>query len=240
MRKSILIVEPDSELRDALVESLSPFRTELCTIAVAEKDAAARVLGERAIDLLVADLGCAPMDGFVTARQLIQMTSDVPVLALAGESAPNLSDGLEASLRVLRRPVDFERFREVVLDLLRKAPRGHLSGVSVVGFLQLLSAECRSGVLVVECPSGNGRLVVVEGELVDADWQGVRGEGAIYSIIQNFEDVGGEIWVEQLPDPVERTVNAQLGWLLLEAARRRDDETRPVAVPATPEDGCDL
>ena len=29
MRKSILIVEPDSELRDALVESLSPFRTEL-------------------------------------------------------------------------------------------------------------------------------------------------------------------------------------------------------------------
>jgi len=239
MRKIVLIVEPEAHLREALVESLAPFDSEILPVAVADRGAAARVLEEHRVDLLVADLGCSLMDGFVTARQLLQLTPDVPVLALAREAAPQLSEDLGVALRLLPKPIDLTRFRDSVLLQLERAPRGHLSGVSIVGFLQLMEAEERSGVLVVDTQGGGGRLVVCDGELVDAESTGKRGEEAVFHIVQTLEESGGEIWVEKLVEPVHRTIQARLGWLLLEAARRRDEQLHPplAAEGGEPRDG---
>jgi CheY-like chemotaxis protein len=226
MRKNLIIVAPDARLRAALLECLAPCSHEVHAVAVADRTAAARLLAERRADLLVTDLSAPLMDGFVAACELLRSAPEVPVLALTHEAAPQVSTDLAASLRVLRKPLDLERFREQVLDLLRQAPRGRLSGVSLSGFLQLLSLEARSGVLYVDGGSGLGRLVVSHGELVDARVNELRGEEAAFRILETFAHRQCEILVEELAEPVERSIATPLMSLLLEAARRHDHFVR--------------
>jgi DNA-binding response OmpR family regulator len=226
MRKNLVILAPDPCLRAALVESLAPYADELQPIAVPDRAAAARLLAERRADLLITDLAAPLMDGFVAACELLRSAPEVPVLALAHEAAPEVSSDLAANLRILRKPLDLDSFREQVMDLLQRAPRGHLSGVSLPGFLQLLNLEGRSGLLYVEAAEGHGRLVVCEGELVDATMEDRRGEEAALHILAKSASRPCEILVEELVSPPLRTISTPLMSLLLESARRRDDLAR--------------
>jgi DNA-binding NarL/FixJ family response regulator len=240
MRKNLIIVEPDPVLRAALLESLAPCSRELNPIAVADRAAAARLMAECRADLLVTDLGAPLMDGFVAACQLLRAAPEVPVLALAHQAAPQVSADLGANLRILRKPVDLDHFREQVMELLQRAPHGHLSGVSLSGFLQLLNMEARSGVLYLESSGGLGRLVVYEGELVDARTGATRGEEAAFRILEDFSRRQCEILVEELVEPVERTIGTPLMSLLLESARRHDDLDRDALATLVPDasGGC--
>lgn len=223
MHKTVVLVEPEEGLRAALVESLSSLGSDVTTVAVGDRAAAERLLAERRVDLLVADLGTSLMDGFVAACQLLRSWPQVPMLAFTRDSAPELSADLVDSLRVLRKPLDFERVHNDVLELLRRPARGHLTGVSLVGFLQLLNLEQRSVVLLVRAAQVSGRLVVHAGELVDAAADGQRGEEAAFRLLAASESQQEwEIVIEELAEPIEQTVHSSLPGLLLEGARRHD------------------
>jgi CheY-like chemotaxis protein len=224
--KTILILEPDPYIRDSLLESLASY-PDLRVVAAAEVQTADRLLDEAQVDLVVVDLGSDLLDGFLVAARLVRTLPEVPVILLTREGAPQVSRELEENhLRVLRKPIELGRFREHVLALLASSPRGRLTGISAAGILQLLSLEARSGVLILVTSAGSGRLIIHEGQLVDAEAMGARGEEAVFRIADALSRPESEIVLEQLVGPVERTIHRPLNGVLLEAARRRDEGLR--------------
>jgi DNA-binding response OmpR family regulator len=227
MRKTILILERDSWLRGVLQESLEALSAEVGVIVAATPEAACQLVDEAQVDLVVLDLGAEHLDGFVVAARLLRTLPELPLIILTRDGAPQLSSELEERhLRTLRKPIDPERLREHALALLARSPRGRITGISAAGILQLLSLEARSGVLVLNTAAGSGRLVIHEGQLVDAEARGARGEEAVFRIADALSRPETELIFEDLLGPFERTIYRHLEGVLLEAARRRDELER--------------
>jgi DNA-binding response OmpR family regulator len=224
VRKTTLILQGDAMLRETLSAALSPLEDELQVVAVGDLEQARRLLETRRVDLAVVDLAAPFLDGFILATSLLRSQPAVPVLALTRDGAPQLSPELdERHLRTLRKPVDPLRLREEVLSLAARSPRGRLTGVSAAGVLQLLNMESRSGVLVVDTPTGRCRLTVEDGQLLDAEGLDARGEEAVFRIAGALAQAESELVLEDLVGPVERTIHRSLDCVLLEAARRCDE-----------------
>ena len=99
---------------------------------------------------------------------------------------------------------------------------GSFDSVSLPGLLQLLSAERRSGCLVLDA----GALWLVEGDVVHAERGEAAGEEAVFALV---EVAAGEFRFEEGEESAERTVAAPTEHLVLEAACRRDARKRAAA-----------
>jgi hypothetical protein len=116
----------------------------------------------------------------------------------------------------------------------RMAAAGYVRGISLSGVLQLLHLERKSCMLEIEADDRLGTLTLVNGELVDADLDGIEGEEAVYQILA---------WPRPQTTIMEgvslfrHTVDLPISHLLFEAVRRQD-EGRDTVVPSsgTPSD----
>ena len=101
---------------------------------------------------------------------------------------------------------------------------GRLDEFGAASILMLLELERRSGVLILSSPSGNGRVHVRKGRVLRAaiearaDWQGAA---AVFQMLSwnggKFEFHPGEV-------DGEDEVRSSTSFLLLEAARKQDEE----------------
>jgi hypothetical protein len=119
----------------------------------------------------------------------------------------------------------------------RMAAAGYMRGISLSGVLQLLHLERKTCVLEVEADRRFGTLTLVNGELVDADLDGIEGEEAVYQILT---------WPRPQTTIMEgvsifrHTVDLPISHLLFEAVRRQDDGTGRIdsPSPASPDPAC--
>jgi CheY-like chemotaxis protein len=80
--KNILVVDDDPELRHVLVETLTD--ADHTVLAAADGFEAIRILTERHIDLLIADVRMPGIDGFELARQAKVMRPLLHVIYISG------------------------------------------------------------------------------------------------------------------------------------------------------------
>jgi CheY-like chemotaxis protein len=117
MRKTVLVVEDDADLREAIADVLSSAGLDVVTAGNGREALdALRDLREPALVLL--DLKMPVMDGFEFRRRLLETpgVSEVPVVFLSGDSKSQRRARSPDSARSLRKP-----FREE--DLLRVVAR---------------------------------------------------------------------------------------------------------------------
>ena len=113
MRRTILVVEDDADLRDAILDVLESAGFDVLTAGDGQE--AFRILGNlREPALVLLDLKMPVMDGFEFRRQLLETpgVSEVPMVVLSGNSRSPQQARTLASHGSLDKP-----FREE--DLLR-------------------------------------------------------------------------------------------------------------------------
>jgi hypothetical protein len=98
---------------------------------------------------------------------------------------------------------------------------GAVSGMSLADILQVKGNNRDSGCLVIEHLGKSGMIFLREGEVVHAELGGLSGEEAFYAIMGW---TGGTFRSEPKVATTSRTINQVLGFLLLEAFRRIDEE----------------
>ena len=108
-------------------------------------------------------------------------------------------------------------------------PASYVRGVSLSAVLQLLHLERKTCVLEVIGDGATGKLTLVNGELSDADAEGLHGEEAVFRIL-NWHRPRTTI-IEGV-DLFRHSVTLPIPHLLLEATRRQDEG---LALPRPPE-----
>lgn len=104
-------------------------------------------------------------------------------------------------------------------------PEGHLQGVSLPAFLQMLASEGKSCVLEVDDGRATGELHFRDGELVDARLDDTAGLEAAYAIVR-WERV--DVRVMPHRPSHRRTIETSLHHVLLEGHRLADEAARDV------------
>src|SRR5262249_50418760 len=113
--------------------------------------------------------------------------------------------------------------------------RGSIHGLSLVDVLQMFHYARRSVAIRVDGASP-GRLVLREGQLVHADYQGRQGEAALAAILASPTGSRSRSAAPDAPDGEERTIARDFREVLLDALRAHDEQRAATA----PDDSDDV
>ena len=242
MVKKVLIVDDDQEMLLSLEDGLSKY-DETFSIATAEDGlGAVQQLKNNTISLVVTDLKMPRMDGFSLLSHIMEHYPEIPVIIITGYSTPEMETLARegGAIGYIAKPFMIDDLAKRIITSLRKeADGGTLHSVSSGIFLQLMEMEEKTcTVRLVEKSSGKqGILFFLDGQLLDARCDSLRGEAAAYEIF-SWDDVS--LSIQNSCPQKERRIHRDLQAILLDAMRLKDELRRmgkkasPGKHPATP------
>jgi len=204
---------------------------------------ALKMLEEKAVDAVVCDLVMEGTNGWEVARAVAKLYSEKgapkpPFIILTG-FARQLGEeeirGHPEVDRILEKPIQVPQLLEIITDEVQKASAnatfsGRVNGVDLLEYMQLLLLNGQQVVLEILSTDGaEGFIFLDKGEILHATCGKLEGEEALYRLL-TFK--GGSF--SSLPwRPIEKaTINKPAQFLLIEAARKRDD-IRSTAKPTS-------
>ncbi|MCI5210714.1 MAG: DUF4388 domain-containing protein, partial [Candidatus Electrothrix sp. ATG2] len=153
----------------------------------------------------------------------------VPNIVMTAFGTPVIEQQLKkaGTMEVLEKPLDIDALEQAInraLDLHEHRNDG-LAGISLANFLQIVAMEQKTAALKVAHPNSNtGHLFFAEGKLIDAKYDNMIGEEAVFEML-TWENV--RLSMKKLSPPLpEAKIQSELMSLLLEAAHRKDTSVK--------------
>lgn len=183
---------------------------------------AQEVLRTIPVDLLMIDLEKKRMDGFELLAWVHQNVPQLPVIVVLAKSTPQIQTRLAQyeNIVYLETPLDHETLNNAILAEFKRKTKSFIKGITPATFLQLLAIEKKSCRLKITSDDGIGYLYLLEGNLVDAEYEGFSGEKAAYQIVCWKES---EIEMENLWQHPNGSINTSIESILLNAHSRKDE-----------------
>jgi len=193
-------------------------------------DQALDALQQKAIDLVVLDIGMPVLDGMQLLNLIHRRYPDIKKAILtgsadAGDRAACLANGAEL---FIQKPLSGEGMKAVFTtlnELITWAQRKGFSGMlRQVGLSDVIQMECvgrNSSILEVRNQRLHGQIYIEAGTIVHATAGALTGEKAFYRLLSL---TGGEFRLQPFKKPPECTIHGQWEFLVMEAARVHDEE----------------
>jgi CheY-like chemotaxis protein len=246
-RKQILFVDDDENFLILLREILEHHAGEAWEVhTVLDVGHALGALEELHIDLLVIDVHMPVMDGIQFLGLLRRTYPNLLRVVLTGDASETyraacLNAGAEL---FLEKPVTQEGWVSLYTtlnELVKLRPTEGFRGVlRTVGLQDILQMEClarSSSILEITSPGQRGQIFIEMGQIIHAEVGHHEGEEAFNRLLTLK---GGEFNLHPFAEPARRTISGSWEFLLMEAARQRDEaaeatsEERGAGLPEPP------
>ena len=227
--KSILLVDDEKNFLLSLADMLQANEDEFTIKTASNGKDAAKIIDKENIDLVVTDLNMPEMDGFELMAHISQVNSDMPVIAMTAYGTPEMESRLRnmGAFQYIEKPIDFDSLLRKIKDGLKTgSTKGHVAGISLPSFMQLLELDKKTCTLHIKSGKKRGDMFFKQGELYSAKTGKLTGQDAAFEII-NWDN--SEIEIEnvcKIKDD-DRDINVPMGFLLIESARMKDEQNRP-------------
>jgi CheY-like chemotaxis protein len=253
-RTTVLFVDDEVgflEVVQNLMQVLSDGRWDVLVAPDAAHGLA--LIREHKIDLLVIDVRMPVMDGLQFLALLHRNYPSLLKVALTGEAtetyrAACLSNGAELFLEKPTTQQGWQSLYSTLNELIRFQPEEGFRGVlRRVGLQDVLQMEClarSSSVLEISTAQTRGSVFVQDGQIIHAQVGELVGEAAFNQLLSLS---GGQFNLKPFAEPPARTISGSWEFLLMEAARKRDEAKEPglsdlesAGVPVSPADIGDI
>lgn len=237
--KKVLVVDDDHgfllSLQDMCRERVDAFEV----VTAGNGKEALAVLTSQPVDLVVTDLKMPEMDGFELVSRMSRLKNSVPVIAMTAFGTPEMEDRLMdlGAFQYIEKPVDFELLLQKIKDGLAAGAKGLVSGVSLSSFLQLLELDRKTCTIMARAGKRIGLLFFKNGSLINAYAEPLTGLDAAFEIISWDQ---AEIEIHNFCRNRKQTIDAPLGFILIEGARLSDERSeQPVQEAGLPTEEAD-
>jgi len=230
-RHQVLFVDDDLAFLEAITELYEILGDKTWEIHRASTaDQALAVLKEKAIDLVVLDIGMPVLDGIQLLALVHRRYPDIQKAILTGSASAGNREACLANGAGLfiHKPLSSEGMKAVFTTLNElitwaqsRGFSGMLRQVSLPDVIQMECLARHSSILEVRNQRLYGQIYIETGAIVHAAAGTLKGEKAFYRLLSL---TGGEFRLQPFNRPSERTVHGQWEFLLMEAARVHDEE----------------
>lgn len=230
-RKKILFVDDDVNLLGILQQMMVKFSNNMWEVFTApDVSRALGILQEHRVDLLVIDIHMPLVDGLQFLNLLQRKYPNILKVVLTGDAtdqnrATCLSSGAELFLEKPRDSGGWQSVHATLHELTRFQQEEGFHGVlRRVGLQDVLQMEClarNSSLLKISAGSVQGTVHVKDGQIIHAQCGHRTGEDAFNYLLSLS---GGEFDVKPFTPPPTQSITGSWEFLLMEAARKRDEE----------------
>ncbi|MBE0544369.1 MAG: response regulator [Verrucomicrobia bacterium] len=228
--RRVLFVDDDPQFLETLKELMELYSGGRWEITTAESASRAfAVLQDHPIDLAVLDVQMGVMDGIQMLSLLNRGYPNVQKVVLTGFANDNyraacLSNGVELFLEKPNSQEGWESLYSALNELLKYKPEEGFRGVlRRVGLQDVLQMEClarSSSILEISNAQVQGRIYVENGQIIHAEAAELSSEDAFNQMLGL---TGGQFNLKPFAEPRARTISGPWEFLLMEAARKRDE-----------------
>lgn len=221
--KNILIVDDEILFLNSLQEGLLSYSTEYHVLTASNGKEAIALLDSAQIDLLLTDLKMPVMDGFALLAHIINKRMHIPAIVMTAFNSTEIEERLSriGTFHFLEKPLDFNALVDKIDDALKEVAKGHIAGIALASFLQLVEMDKKTCTLQVKADEKLGRFYFKTGLLIDADAGDLVGLEAAYNIVAWNNP---EIEVIGVCNAKEQRINESINSILLEAYRLHDEK----------------
>jgi CheY-like chemotaxis protein len=240
--KQVLFVDDDANFLEILQNVMTHYAGSSWEMHTAlDVGQALTILQERHIDLLIIDVHMPVVDGLQCLGLLRRTYPDLLRVVLTGDASETyraacLNAGAEL---FLEKPVSEDAWQNIFTtlnELAKLQPEEGFRGVlRRVGLPDILQMEClgrSSSVLEVTVKGSQGRIFIREGQIIHAEAGERIGEDA-FNYLMGLK--GGEFNLQPFTEPPTQTISDSWEFLLMEAARKRDEAGESSSVAPLPE-----
>lgn len=222
--KRVLIVDDEKLFLASLTEGLSAYADEFVVVTANNGEQAIEVFKSQPIDMVVTDLKMPVMDGLQLLAYLMGNNPTIPVILMTAFSTPDTVDQIAEFdiFGYMEKPIDYQALAAKIRSGLEQTASGHIQGITLFGFLQLLQIERKTCSLEVTSGEKVGVLYFSAGELFNATFDKMEGEDAAYHIL-SWENT--EIRINNAVRKEKRLIQMPLSNLLMNAAQMKDEDS---------------
>lgn len=230
MKMNVLVVDDERMFLQSLVEGVGKLAPELGIITASNGLEALERLEQEPVHMVITDVNMPLMDGLELLVHLSNERPKMPVAIMTAYGTPELHKKAThgGALRVLEKPVSIQTLLEAIrrgLDAPSPNEAQGIQGISLVAFLQMLQHERKSLALAITSQHGvRGLIHLSVGEVVDAECASLSSLDAVLEMLC-WESTRLEMLRVQSARP--RTLQVRVDFLLLEAARLKDEGQLP-------------
>ncbi len=226
MIKNVLLVDDNHEMLIALKEGFTKYQDSFAAQLATDGLKAVERLKKSVVSLVVTDLKMPRMDGFELLAHIMEHYPDIPVIIITGYSTPEMEQLARegGAVGYISKPFLVENLARQILTTLRKESEGGtLHNVSSGMFLQLVELEQKTVTIRLEdkFTGKKGIFFFYEGELLDARVNDLQGEDAAYEVF-SWDQVN--LSIQNGCALKEKRIHSDMQHLILEAARRKDED----------------
>ena len=247
-QKKVLFVDDSVEFLDVTQQIMSTIAGPQWEVHSAQNvGQAMNLIDEKQIDLVVLDVHMPVVDGMQFLSLLSRKHPNVLKAVLTGDTSEVnrtmcLSRGAELFLAKPHEETEWLPLFNCLNEIGRFQPQEGFRGVlRRVGLQDVLQMEClsrNSALLEITTKELRGQIYIFEGQIVHAE-AGDRSGTEAFNYLMGL--TGGEFAQRPYVNPPQRTISDSWEFLLMEAARKRDEvhgEEEPAAeMPVIPQFG---
>ncbi|MBU0485663.1 MAG: response regulator [Proteobacteria bacterium] len=242
--KNVLIVDDEKSFLLSLTDMLKDNKDKFSILTANDGKEAIKVLNSKSVDMVVTDLKMPEMDGFDLMAHISSTSPDTPVIIMTAYGTPEMESRLMnmGAFQYIEKPIDFNTLLHKITAGLDAGTKGHVDGISLPSFLQLLELDNKTCTLTLRSGKNIGQMFFKQGKMIDAQTGELTGQPAAFEIIC-WENTAIEI--ENVCKKQEIVITTPLGFLLIESARMKDErgskpEEEKPASPASAVDNLDF
>ncbi len=230
--RSILVVDDETNVRWSLARALELQGYRVSTADSGET--ALEALAQRHFDLVITDIRMPGMDGFDLFNWLKENRPDVAVIMTTGFGSVHVRERSRriGALTYMEKPLDLDTLCDFINQLF-KPPRfaGRIVDIDLLDYLQLLSTTRKTKTVLVTRSEAVGRLTFEAGRLIHAECGDLIGVPAFHEMMC-WE--GGTFTDLPFEPPPRRSITDNTSYLLMEAARLRDERLQGASEDSPP------
>jgi CheY-like chemotaxis protein len=233
-KKKVLFVDDDPQFLQTVQGLMHSFAAGAWEISIAHNAGEAlAILQDHQIDLVVLDVHMPVVDGMQFLSLLSRKHPNLMKVVLTGDGseihrASCLSRGAELFLEKPQHEGGWRSVYHALNELTRFQPEEGFRGVlRRVGLQDVLQMEClsrHSALLEIATREAHGQIYISDGQIIHAQAGQRSGEDA-FNYLMSL--TGGEFHLKPFVEPAQRTITGSWEFLLMEAARMRDEAGAP-------------
>ena len=223
----VLIVDDEPQVTMVLCDALASDHAIYNIVTANSGYEALAIMDREKIVLVLCDVIMPEFNGIELLDKIKRRSPEIGVILMSGYGTDEMRKKIKQTdcLQFIEKPFTISKLKELLQENLNKQQQGFsgtLNNIQLIDLIQMCCLSTISMMIQVKQNSRKGVIVIIDGEIVHAVYEGKVGEAAFYDIISweggNFKTLG---------QPAKTVVSIKKAsqFLLLEAARLKDEKT---------------